>query len=342
MSSRILGNKDLVKKARKATPQDKNIYINWEALEELPEQYEAVITAVRFDPKKLDSSFTDVGGGKFMPTTELMYEIAEARGISGGENSIAESVYEEVDINPMLCKGMEDQPTYRKIKVGAKVVKFSTVMEEDGTLRRSSPCTQVFNVWDRCNEAWSKEEKYSEGYTKQGKYAPKYKTKYDRKAHLDSEMKFAMAKAETKAHGKTIRELAGLTTGYTAQELRSGELLFAKIRKSSQALKLEQAAHLSSISGGTVKQDHNLLFGTEPEKNVTTDIEHEEETPAITRIINLIKSTIELNHPAVDEKLSVDMTKCLEWLEKTPDAESGQYWNMATDMEARIMEVLNA
>lgn len=343
MKSQILGNIELVNKAKNATPNDKNIYINMEALEELPEQFEAVITAVRFDSKNLKSSFNDVGGGKFMPTTDLMYEIAEARGISGGDNSITESVYEEVDINPMLCKGMEEPPTYRKIKVGSKVVKFSTVMEEDGTLRRSSPCTQVYNVWDRCNELWSKEEQYTEGYSKQGQYPPKYNNKFKRKAHLDSEMKFAMAKAESKAFTKTIRELAGLSTGYTAQELQKGELLFAKIRKSSQALKLEQAAHLSSISAGN-NQDHSLLFG-EPEeekepncKNVTEDSMSPSNR---TRVINLIKSTLELNHPNIDQELAENMNKCLGWLESTPDAESSDYWYMATDLEAKIMEAIN-
>ena len=345
MKSQILGSDDLLRKAKDATPQDKNIYINWEALQELPEQFEAVISAVKFD-KDLSKNFTDVGSGNWMPKTELMYQIAEAKGVSGGDNSITEAVYETVDINPMLCKPMEDEPTYRKIKVGEKVVKFSTVIEEDGTLRRSSPCTQIFNVWDRCNEAWSKEEKYTKGYTVKGRYDNKYQTKFDRKAHFDGEMKFAFAKAETKAYTKTIRELAGLMTGYTAQDLKSGELLFAKIRKSSKALQLEQAANLERISNGGKKQ--NILFG-EPEKNVTekitqtdvggreTEVPHVNGELTVTPVEEAI-AEIECgcNTPFVSGDLKTKLENIVKWLKEQPTADQSPHWG---DIQKTIGEM---
>lgn len=349
MESRIKGNHALIEKAKRATPQDTNIYINWEALQELPDQFEAVITAVKFDPQKLDQSFTNVGTQSrpsWMPNTNLMYEIAEAKGISGGDNSISESVYEEVDINPMLCKGFEDQPTYRRIKVGAKVVKFSTVLEEDGTYRRSSPCTQVYNVWDRCRELWSKEEKYTNGYTKSaGQYGYKYQTKFDRQAHLDSEMKFAMAKAETKAYTKTIRELAGLMTGYNTHDLAKGELLFAKIRKSSEALKLEQAAYLSSLSNG-VKNDTSLLFGKTPDKeddikNVSETVNHEE-TPTLTPIEEAIK---EAEAYLETGKLNPEMINVcngiIDYLKRDPNADKGENWGPVTSDLAKVKNSLS-
>ena len=338
MKSQILGSDDLLRKAKAATPKDKNIYINWEALEELPEQFEAVISAVKFSPD-LKASFTDVGSGNWMPKTELMYQIAEAKGISGGDNSITEAVYEDVDINPMLCKPMEDAPTYRRIKVGEKVVKFSTVLEEDGTLRRSSPCTQIYNVWDRCNETWSKDEKYNNGVSK------KYKTKFDRKAHFDGEMKFAFAKAETKAYTKTIRELAGLMTGYTSQDLKSGELLFAKIRKSSKALQLEQAANLERISnGGSKSPSASLLFG-EPEKNVTEDKPGREiiEEPELT-VTPVEEAIAEIecgcNTPFVSGDLKTKLENIVKWLKEQPTADQSPHWGDIQKTIGEMREVL--
>lgn len=346
--NKILGSQELINKAKSATPQNKNIYINYEALEELPDQFEAVISAVKFDPNKLDQFFSEVGGGKWMPNTDLMYKIAEAKGISGDKDSIVESVYEEVDINPMLCRGFEDAPTYRRIKVGEKVTKLSTVMEEDGTFRKSSPCTQVYNVWDRCKELWSKEEEQTNGYAacKQGNYqdsygnqrsgfyiektyqgktygqGTKYGSKFARQSHFNSEMKFAMAKAETKAYLKTIRELAGLMTGYTKHDLQSGELLFAKIRKSSESLKLEQAAHLSRLSHNNNTEDHTLLFGKTQEKNVTEV--HDEKLTPVQEAIKEIEEGLESDKVIPDFKTAIG--NVLGWLKDNPEADKSQHW----------------
>jgi len=279
--SKLFGDNRVINEAQNATPGDRSVYINFEALNNLPDQYEPFISEVKFDPLRLADNFSDVGGGTWMPSTQLMYKIGEACGISGGQNSITEPIVEEIDINPMLMKPIDAAPTYRKMNVGRRVSKFSERMQEDGTFIKSSVCTSEYNVWERCVEAWSKEEMYTNGYTKAGKYDNKYDNQYKRKAHFDGEMKFAHAKAETKAHCKTIRELAGLVTGYKQADLQKGRLIFAKIRRSREILKAESAARLSAMSRGLTdnRQSVPLLFGSneqsEPETmtNVTPEPE---------------------------------------------------------------------
>ncbi len=285
--SQIYGDPEAIKRAEEARAGDKSVYVNMEAIRELPDEYEAVITEVEFDPQNLKADFSDVGGGNWMPQTQLMYDIAGKCGISGGDRSVSKPIIEEVDINPMLMRGMADAPTARKMTVGRSVTKFSTKMQEDGTVRPSSACTSEYNVWDRCLEQWAKEEEDTDGYdekkvgtfpsgdkyftrhwTKNNKaeskkIALRYDTMYKRRAHFQGEMKFAHAKCETKAHTKTIRELAGLTTGYSAEDLKTGKLTFAKIRRSRESIKAEAAARLTAISrAGSIGQDPTaLLFG---------------------------------------------------------------------------------
>jgi len=257
MSAKIhYGNAKLKERVERRSPEDKNVYINLDAIAELPDEYEAIISEVIFDPKDLPASFSDVDGkgGAWMPGTALMYEIAEACGISGIGEPIIEPIIEEVDYNPMLCAPMDALPTKRKMIVGKRVSKQSQVMQEDGTMRASSVCTSDYNAWERCSEAWSKEEMYTNGYTKEGKFPPKYDNKYKRKHHFDEEMKFAHAKAETKSHIKTIRELAKMQTGFKTEDLKEGRLIFVKIRRSSMVLKLETAARLEAIKNGGKQQ----------------------------------------------------------------------------------------
>ena len=42
-------------------PGDPSVYINFDAIADLPDEYEAVITEVLFDPKKLEEFFANVG-----------------------------------------------------------------------------------------------------------------------------------------------------------------------------------------------------------------------------------------------------------------------------------------
>jgi type III secretion system FlhB-like substrate exporter len=251
-----------------------------------------------------------------------MYRIAEARGISGGEKSKSEPIYEDVDISLM---NKSDTPAFAKMLVGYRVVKYSTVLEEDGTLRRSSPCSVEYNVYNRCAEAWMKEESYTDGYTKQGQYPPKYDTKFKRRAHFQSELKFAQAKAETKAYEKSIRELAGLMTGYKTADLKDGSFIFVKIRRSREVLQLETAARLQAMSQGFSKPEAApALFGpaveTEPETIIGQPPE-KEKTKREKMIEVLSKYKAEDLIPA-EYKEKVE--KIIEWLFENEKAEQSK------------------
>jgi len=169
---------------------------------------------------------------------------------------------------------------------------------------------------------------YTEGYTKQGKYPSKYDTTFKRNAHFNKELKFAHAKAETKAHSKSIRELAGLMTGYTAADLTEGRFIFAKVRKSKEALKLEQAANLSRISNsGQASPAANLLFGPEDIVEDTDPFDTEEPpeiepvdiTPVITpeeELLGIFQTYEKLGTlPEAEQQTTL---KCIRFLESNP------------------------
>jgi hypothetical protein len=333
--SRIIGDERVIKAARAAAAGDKSVYINWDAIEELPDEYEAVVTEIRFDPKALPDNFSDVGNNTWMPSPALHYKIAEARGIQGSDNSRLEPIYEDVNISEML---MDDLPKMVNMLTGYRCCKQSSVIEEDGTTRRSSPCTIDYNVWNRCCEMWSKEESYSKGYTVPGKYEPKYDTKFKRKAHFYAELKFAMQKAETKAYEKTIRELAGLMTGYKTADLAKGSLVFAKIRRSRDVLRLETAARLQAISqGATSGQAQTLLFGptaeskTEPipAQPVADPVPEPEAAPRLSLLDILVtyqESGVIPKEPAIVKAVEA----VVGWLKGTANPEGDQkYWGKA-------------
>lgn len=258
----ILGDTALIKRVQEAGPTDKTVLVNMDAISQLPDEFEVALSEVKFDASNVNTlkkSFSDVGSGTYMPTPEMHYKIAEAKGISGGDGSITEPIYETVNISEMT---MEPIPQFINMVVGYKCKKFSTVIEEDGRERRSSICESQYNTWNRVTELWAKEEMYTDGYKKAGQYPNKYDTKWKRQANFKAELKFAQAKAETKAHEKTIRELAGLMTGYKMEDLKSGSLVFAKVRKSRKALQMETAAKLTAMSKGEAPAvDTSLLSG---------------------------------------------------------------------------------
>ena len=380
--SRIYGDKAAIKRAEAAKAGDKSMYINMDAIRELPDEYEAVVTEVTFDPKNLKADFSDVGSSNWMPQTQLMYRIAEACGIGGGDRSVSKPIVEEIDINPMLMLGMTEVPTVRKMTVGRSVTKFSTRMQEDGTPRTSSPCNAEYNVWDRCVKEWADEELESNNYEDvktgkyqyfgkdkwgdhiiKGKYASpiKYNSALKRRAHFQGEMKFAHAKCETKAHTKTIRELAGLMTGYSADDLKIGKLVFAKIRRSREAIKAEAAARLTAISrGGAGEQSTALLFG--PQNDVAeTEADTEDVAAVQTEDAAPAEETVEFIVPEEEpEKSKRDQllailkiyaengmivptyveagTAMIRWLEANEDAEDrADIWEKAVT-NLRLME----
>lgn len=324
------------------TPGDKSVYINFDAINDLPDEYEAVVTEVLFDPKDLEASFSNVGSRNspsWMPRTELMYQIAEACGISGSDASETGPIIEEVDINPMLMKGIEDPPTYRRMTVGRSVSKRSSRLMEDGSTLWSSLCTSDYNVWERCMDAWSNEELYTEGYSKQGKYPSKYDNIYKRRAHFDSEMKFAHAKAETKAYLKTIRELSGLPTGFASADLASGKFVFARIRRSKALLKMETDARLQALSRGLTGTPGATLFGSSdgpsydelPEPIVDEAVIEEVQQDSL--IVALFKEYIET---VKDKALQESGRKTLEWLEseEDPEANAAYYQKAVANLKA--------
>ena len=54
-----------------------------------------------------------------LATPQLMYRIAEAKGIHGGEKSISEPVIEDIDINPLLMAPLTQAPTIQRRTVVA-------------------------------------------------------------------------------------------------------------------------------------------------------------------------------------------------------------------------------
>jgi len=328
---RIKGDEDTIKQGRAAKPGDPSVYIDWSILDQLPEQFEAVVTKVSFDSSK---DWVSVGNDNFMPDTNLVYAIAKACGVNGYPGSNVSAEFMEVNYNDME---MKEGFVSVNMRIGYKSVKQSWVLQDDGTKLDSSPCSSVYNAWDRANALWSKEESYTDGYKKPGKYSNKYDTKYKRKAHFNDLLKFAQKVAETQAFFKTIRELAGLKTGYKKADISKGYMIFSRIRKSDKLLKLETAAHLKRLESGqqdiTVPES-NLLFGAsgeqealpEPEQ-VTTEGSHE--VMSQSQIEEAVSENDEIKTP---EQLADDLEsimsvssdpetcqKMINWLKKKPD-----------------------
>ena len=342
-----------------ARAKGKTVYINFDALAELPDEFEAAVSEIVFDPKKLDELFSHIGNGNYMPKPELVYEIAEARGIGGMKDKSGipipaqvEPIIEEVDINPMLCKSIESEPLMRKMICGRRVTKSSEVLQEDGIYRPSGACTVDYNAWERCTKLWSAEEKDTEGYTKQATYPDgnvikyKYDTKLKRRAHFDEMLMFANAQAQTKSHEKTIRELACLPTGYKKDDLADGVLFFVKIRRSSMVLKMETAARLEAIRNGgnaprieavnpSIQKHIDITPSPEPTPEpeifgtFETPTEPEPELdprrlPVVERLAYVYEKYLEDGH--VPESRIDLVKKMVAWLKDTPDADKKEAW----------------
>ncbi len=339
MSRKIIADPEVLQLVTNARPGNKSIYVNMDAIRELPDEYEAILSKVTFDEKNLAKDFSDVGGGNWMPQPSLMYRIADARGIEGGDKSTTEPVIETVDINPLLMKPLGTPATLQQMIVGRRVSKFSTVLEEDGKQRRSSLCTVIYNVWERCLEVWAAEEVETDGYKKINDKT-KYHTPARRQLHFQKEMKFAHPKAETKAHEKTIRELAGMMTGYKAVDLQSGYMIFSRVRRSSDSMKAETAARLAAILGGAAAPALPPVFGDQaPTTEAPAPVRHVEEAasfdttpppppPTLTKrqqMINVLREYVQVGAISQDNRPAADAM--IKWLLATPEAESDtDFW----------------
>lgn len=296
--SQILGDQKAITRVKNAKPGDPMVCANMELIENLPEAYEGYIIPVNFDP---DKDFSDVGNGNYMPNTDLVAEIAKVCGIDGDCPSTYEPVYQTVDINPMLCKGLEEEPTVRKMIVGYAATKSGKIMQDDGTYHKTDPCTVQYNAWERVTRLWADEEAACNGYDQsickdgkyiyfgkekwgkyyqQGKYCYpiKYATKWDRQKSFKEELLFAQRKADTKARNIVIQVGSGMKKNYSKSDLAEGCLYFHRIKRSEKMQKMVTAAQLSAIANGksTGLEASNDLFG---EDSYTPDNGPDDVTP---------------------------------------------------------------
>lgn len=360
-------NKDVLKRIKSAKPGDPSVLVSLEALESLPEIYSATIVSIPFsvpNGKESNEDWSVVAtypSVMYMPTVNLLSRIADARGVSGLDNGTQKQIIQLVDWN-RITMNYSAPPQLVNYPVGYEVVKQGSVLQEDGTERFSDPAVVIYNVFERCNELWTKEESATDNYknvtvssngTKlytayNKQQACKYDSQAKRLAHLASEMKFAEAKANIKARNLVIRTLCGLQTGYNIEQLKSGCFYIGKILRSNFAIKSEHAARLAGLSKGAVMADNasDELYGysgyTEVPVDEVTPSETLIETPveAVTildrdTVIRKIGKYLEFNLVPSDKKDSA--VNMLAWLENTPNAEENEkFWNRAKDVLAEI------
>jgi len=325
------------KKYGKVDPDQKNVFINWDAIDSLPEQYEVVISELIFDPKKLDDFFTNIAKKTadpvWYPGTDMSYKIAAMTNISGCKDKLVESIFEEVEEDMLEPNTKLKKGEWKKRKVAMRVTKTSMIFCEDGTWRPSSPCSNTFNFWNRACLEFLTEEEYTESYTHLDKFKNpfKYDTKIKRLKRLYELEKFAAENAETKSFCKTVRELAGLQTGFSTKDLQSGKFVFQKYVKSKASLKLELAARVSAISQGKTEEIQQLgadIFEgtkqiTEPEpENITpqeteSDFTEPDKTEGeqIKEIKNKLEWYIDIN--GENRKVIEKRTDVLEYIQNS-------------------------
>ena len=359
-------NKDVLKRIKSAKPGDPSVLVSLEALESLPEIYSATIVSIPFsvpNGKESNEDWSVVAtypNVMYMPTVNLLSRIADARGVSGLDNGTQKQIIQLVDWN-RITLNYSAPPQLVNYPVGYEVVKQGSVLQEDGTERISDPAIIIYNVFERCNELWTKEESATDNYknvtvssngTKMytaynKQQACKYDSQAKRLAHLASEMKFAEAKASIKARNLVIRTLCGLQTGYNIEQLKSGCFYIGKILRSNFAIKSEHAARLAGLSKGAVMADNasDELYGYTGYTEIPEDVTPSEtliETPAeaVTvldrdTVIRKIGKYLEFNLVPSDKKDSA--VNMLAWLENTPNAEENEkFWTRAKEVLAEI------
>lgn len=363
-------NKEVMERIKAAKPGDPSVLVSLEALESLPDIYSATIVSIPFsipDDKISNEDWSVVAtypNVMYMPTVNLLSRIADARGVSGLDNGTQKQIIQLVDWN-RITLNYSAPPQLVNYPVGYEVVKQGSVLQEDGTERISDPAIIIYNVFERCNELWTKEESATDNYknvtvsnngtklyTAYNQQQPcKYDSQAKRLAHLASEMKFAEAKASIKARNLVIRTLCGLQTGYNIDQLKGGCFYIGKILRSNFAIKSEHAARLAGLSrGATIDTASDELYGysgyTELPAEEVTPNETLIETPVVEEValnrdtvIRKIGKYLEFNLVPADKKDSA--INMLAWLENTPNAEeNSKFWNRAvtvlTEIEASI------
>lgn len=359
-------NKDVLKRIKSAKPGDPSVLVSLEALESLPEIYSATIVSIPFsvpNGKESNEDWSVVAtypNVMYMPTVNLLSRIADARGVSGLDNGTQKQIIQLIDWN-RITLNYSAPPQLVNYPVGYEVVKQGSVLQEDGTERISDPAIIIYNVFERCNELWTKEESATDNYKNvtvasngakmytayNKQQACKYDSQAKRLAHLASEMKFAEAKASIKARNLVIRTLCGLQTGYNIEQLKNGCFYIGKILRSNFAIKSEHAARLAGLSKGAVMADNasDELYGYTGYTEIPEDVTPSEtliETPteAVTvldrdTVIRKIGKYLEFNLVPSDKKDSA--VNMLAWLENTPNAEENEkFWTRAKEVLAEI------
>jgi hypothetical protein len=358
--SKIYGDKETINRSKKALPGDSISYVNWEAINELPDEFESRIEKIEFD---IDKDFDLTGDDLYYPQPDLMNRIAEKRGISGTNDSIIESIIEELNINPLLCKPMEDAPTMRKKIIGKRMTKIGYTVELDGTLKPCLPCTVDFNVWERCCKEWAKEEEKTNGYDtaiqktlKDGtifydlkyydknkreevkyKFFPKYDNKWKRNLHFENIMLFAQRNTDTKSKNVVVRTIVGMKTGYSKDDLKEGFFIVHRICRSREILRLEAAANVTRISsGGTVSPAGDMLFGlpdnTKKPDDDIPDVTPDEEPPSPLETLLGLFQSYEKMGLELSSAESESLSKCIKWIQNKPDDTKPVFdrlWNKA-------------
>ena len=364
---KIIGSPEIIEKAKQLTPLSGKQLINWELIESLPDSFSAQIVPLEFD---IEKDFVNVGTSKdpiYYPHIDFMYRIGDCAGIKASDKINVEPIYEEVNVSTME---MEHTPVIMKKKVGYMVTKQAIVMNQDGTSRPISPRTSAENAWDYCEKLWTSEEEATEGYTKteKDKYGNigyyytwngekkfkklLYNTKWKRRKSFLDRLEKTASLADSKAWGKCIREAVGLTTGFSPDKLSDGVLYFAKIRRSEEAMKMENAAYLDAIRNGTnSNRASELLFGSTeidvtnsesapfaepapepvPVPEQKSQVDQVSETfgePKTSKMYRILKHYIETKETAQAIEDWDKATKLLSWLETGPDLDKGsnQKW----------------
>lgn len=337
--SRIIGNETVLKRITEARAGDPSVYINLEAIAQLPDDYESVVVKVDFD---INNDFTNVGtenNPSWYPKPPLMARIAEARGITiDGINDETVSVFENINIS---SQEMVQNPVIQNRKVGYSVKKTGSVIMEDGTIRQHSE-SSTENAWEEAEFLWTKEEMYSEGYTKPSKYPPKYDNKWKRRLHFQELLDKAEGKARTNAFVKIVRMLACLKTGYKTEELKEGCFYFAKIRRSEMIRKAETAARLSALSAGHEPAVTKQLFGETDPVMLTHSEPATTPEPISKRAIFIETLETYRSEGIVPSEMNELVGKLLSWLKATENAEESIDWQTALQRLKGIETMMDA
>lgn len=347
--SKIIGSADVIQKAKELTATTGKSLINWELINQLPDQYCAQIVPVKFN---IDTDFENVGTAKapiYYPHIDFMYKLSTAAGIKGYGEVKIEPIMEEINISVME---MNETPVIMKRKVGFMVTKQAQILNEDGTYRQSSPRTAAENAWDYCEKIWTKEEEATNGYqdVQEDKYGNlqyfyiwngekkykkvQYNTKYKRRKFFQDRLENTLGMADSKAWGKCIREVIGLQTGFKEEHLQDGILYVAKIRRSQESLKMETAARMTALSQGQSTEPNVLFADNQDENPKIKEAEKPESnnTPETARemLIKTLK-TYQENGLIIDDMKTI-VPSIINWLIETPNAEEvTAFWTKAID-----------